>query len=292
LKKIIVPFIAIFIFVAFFSIVHAIEIPTNVTVDYDPSVATISLTDSDGGTLQVWANDSRIFNCTGTVTDGDGFADMTSVNGTIYGPSSNYSAADFAGLHYTNSSCSIFGSAGNTSSYNCSFKVHHHTQSGNWTCNVSVVDTFLRTSTNQTTNSVDVFKSIAVPLQTIAFGAFAHSQDSGTTDKNITVNNTGNAKFNVTLDAYRLSGFPNDNSSMTCVTGTLPVSSIVYATTPGVTALSKIPLNNTPTTISANVTTTAFGSTAPIPYSFYLGIVIPASGMSGACAGFLDVSAT
>jgi len=270
----------------------AVEIPTNVTIDNDPRVATISLLDSDGGTLQVWANDSRIFNCTGTVTDGDGFADMGAVNATIYGPTSNFSAANSAGLHYSNLTCLKFASAGNSSTYTCGFYVHHHTESGNWTCNVSVNDSYARISTNQTTNTVDIFKSISVPLQTIAFGAYAHNQDSGTTDKNVTVNNTGNVAFNVTLDAYKTSGVPNDNSSMSCVTGTLPVGSIVFATAAGVDALSKTALTNAPTTIPANVSQTAYGSIAPVPYTVYLGIVVPATGMSGKCAGFLDVSAS
>jgi len=271
---------------------NATEIPTNVTVDYDPLVSTILLTDSDGGTLQVWANDSRIFNCTGTVYDGDGFADLGTVNGTIWGFGSNYSAANSAGLHYSNSTCLKYGSAGNTSSYTCSFYVHHHTENGTWICNVSINDTYARTGTNQTTNTVDVFKSISVPLQTIAFGSYAHGQNSGTTDYTVTINNTGNAKFNVTLDAYRVSGVPADINSMSCASGTLPVGSIAYSTVPGTAAISKTALTDAPKTISANVSVTAFGSTAPVPYSFYLGIIIPATGMSGKCAGFLDVSAS
>ncbi len=272
--------------------VHAVEIPTNVTIDNDPYISSISLTDSDGGTLQVWANDSRIFNCTGTAVDLDGFADISNINATIYGPSSNMTASDASGLHYTNASCTLFGGSANTTSFNCGFIVHHQTQPGLWTCNASINDSYARVFTNATNNTVDIFKSIAVPLQTIAFGAFAHSQNSGTTDKNITVNNTGNVKFNVTLDAYRSSGIPADNNSMSCVVGTLPVSSVVFAITPGVSALSKTALNDTPTTIPANVSTTAFGAVAPIPFSFYLGIVIPASGQGGACNGFLDVSAS
>ena len=272
--------------------VYAVEIPTTMSVDNDPVVSTIALTDSDGGNLQVWANDTRIFNCTGVVTDLDGFADISKVNATIYAPSSSLGGADSFGLHYSNTSCNIYGSSGNTSSYNCGFIVHHQSQPGLWTCNVSVNDTFARTTTNATTNTVDVFKSIAVPLQTIAFGSYAHSQNSGTTDKTVTVNNTGNVQFNVTLDAYRSSGIPADVNAMTCTTGTLPVASMVYATSAGVAALSKTPLADAPTTINANVSTTAFGSTAPVAYSFYLGMVVPAAGQSGACTGFLDVSAS
>ena len=292
LRNIFLFFSTVGIVLFYMAIVDAVEIPTNVTVDYDPDVATIILRDIDGGNLQIWANDSRVINCTGTVYDGDGFGDISNVNATIYAPSSNLSAADSAGLHYTNNSCTRFGSAGNTSSFNCAFFVHHHAQPGLWTCNASVNDSFGRFDTNATTNTLDPFKSISVPLQTIAFGAYAHSQNSGTVDKTVTVNNTGNVKFNVTLDAYRVSGFPADVNSMTCKSGTLPVGSIVFSPNPGITALSKTALVDAPTTISANVSVTAFGLIAPVPYSFYLGIIIPANGQAGACSGYLDVSAS
>ena len=291
MKKIILVLATICLFVTLATIVSAIEIPTNVTVDYDPIVSTILLTDSDAGTLQIWANDSRTFNCTGVVTDNDGFADIQAVNATIWGFNSTFAGADSAGVHYTNTSCTKFGGSGNTSSFNCAFTVQHNTQNGTWTCNVSVNDTYARSATNQTTNTVDVFKSISVPLQTIQFGAYAHSQNSGTVDKNVTVNNTGNVKFNISIDAYRSSGIPADNNSMTCASGTLPVSSIVYSVNPGVTALSKTALVDAPTIISANVSVTPFGSLIPVSYSFYLGIIIPATNASGACSGFLDVSA-
>ena len=274
------------------SAAYAIEIPTNVSIDNDPYITSSSLTDSDGGTLQVWANDSRLFNCTGTASDLDGFGDIVNINATIYGAASNLSAADSAGLHYTNSSCSRFGGSGNTTSFNCAFTVHHNTQNSTWICNTSVNDTASRFNSNTSTNSVDVFKSIAVPLQTIAFGSYAHSQNSGTTDKNITINNTGNVAFNVTLDAYRQSGTPADNFSMSCTVGNLNVTSIVFATTPGVAALSKTALNDSPTTIPANVSFSPYGTTAFVPFSFYLGIVIPAIGPGGACNGYLDVSAS
>jgi hypothetical protein len=69
--------------------VQATEIPTNVSIDNDPFVTTITLVDADGGNLQVWENDTRIFNCSGTVEDLDGFADIVNVNATLFRPNFN-----------------------------------------------------------------------------------------------------------------------------------------------------------------------------------------------------------
>jgi hypothetical protein len=274
------------------TLVFAAEVPINVTVNYEPNVQTISLTDSDGGTLQVFANDTRVFNCTGTVHDGDGFADISSVNATIFGFGSSAPAADTAGNHYTNTSCVRFAGSGNTTTYTCGFVVYHHTQNGTWTCNVSVNDTFNKRLSNTTTNTVDASKLIQVDNQTLAFGSFARGTDSGTTDVILDFNNSGNTRFNVTIDAYSLTGVPADTNAMLCTTGNLSVGFMRWSLLPGIAATAKTVMTNAPMLLQMNTTTTPFGSTAPVAFSFYMGIVIPPTGLGGRCTGFLDVIAT
>lgn len=291
-RNVIFCILLVFFSVFLIGIVYAVEIPTQVFINTDPNITSTSLIDSDGGTLQLGSLDNATFNCTGSITDADGYTDITGINATFYGFGYFSNSANTAGAKYSNSSCLLYGGSGNTTSFTCTTFVHHHTLNGTWNCNATVIDSYNRTNSRNGSNTVDVFKSVGVQTQTINFGSYALGNNSGTIDKNITVNNTGNRPINVTLDAYRVSGVASDANAMTCTTGNLPVSALRYSMSPGIIATSKIALTDSPLTAAINLTSTAIGSTLYTNTTLYFGVVIPSSGQGGICTGFLDISAS
>ncbi|HLP80217.1 MAG TPA: hypothetical protein VK158_06265 [Acidobacteriota bacterium] len=290
MKRIFVVLLGAFILCA--SVAFATEIPTTVDINADPRVATITFTDADGGNIQLSRFDNASVTCYGTIYDDDGYTDIISLNASFFGLNSTISSAPSSGTKYVNTSCTITNGAGPTADFECNATVHHHTEPGSWNCTVMVQDAYGVNGSNSTLQTVDTFMSIDVPTELIDFGTHAHGNDSGTNDYSILINNSGNVRFDVLLDAYSLTGVDADVNAMACDVGDLPVASILWNLTPGTDASLKTPFTDSPQTADINLDQTAFGATAYTTDNIYFGISIPMSGQSGTCTGFIDVSAT
>ncbi|HLP80216.1 MAG TPA: hypothetical protein VK158_06260 [Acidobacteriota bacterium] len=270
----------------------ATEIPTQVDINADPTVTSVTLTDFDAGTIQLLRNDTAVMTCFGTIYDDDGFADIQNVNASFFGLNSTISSAPSYGTKYVNDSCTISNGVGPSADFECNVTVHHHTEPGSWNCTVMVNDTFGVNGSNSSLQDVDTFMSVDVPTELIDFGSQAHGNDSGTDDYPILINNSGNVRFDVLLDAYSLTGVDADVNAMACTVGDLPVSAILWNLTPNTDASLKTPFTDVAQQADINLDQTAFGATAYTTDNIYFGIAIPASGQSGLCTGFIDVTAT
>ncbi|HLP80218.1 MAG TPA: hypothetical protein VK158_06270, partial [Acidobacteriota bacterium] len=108
------------------STLYAAEIPITVDINSEPEITSITLTDADGGNVQLNGLDTRIMTCFGTLRDNDSYLDITSFNATFFGQNSTLTAANSAGTHYTNTSCATSGGSGATVNFQCNVTIHHH----------------------------------------------------------------------------------------------------------------------------------------------------------------------
>ncbi|HLP79780.1 MAG TPA: hypothetical protein VK158_04050 [Acidobacteriota bacterium] len=255
------------------------------------SITSVTLTDTNAGTIQPFINDTAVMRCTGVIKNKEGAADITTLRAVFYASTSTQYAADSAGRHYTNTTCSKFTAAAQNVNYNCTMVVHHHISPGTWTCVVNGTDTEGNAVANDT-ETVDTLRAISLINSTIDFNTYKRNGNTGSEERSVFFNNTGNSPFRVQIDAYRVSGTASDTESMSCSSGTLTVGAVKYANISGVSAAAKTALTNTPLVTVGSYSPTAGGSTAYPNATLYFGLNLTASfGVRGACSGFVDLTA-
>jgi len=119
------------------------DIDQNVTVtgnltigSSDPNVLSVNF---QAGTVTLTPNSTTLVNCSVIAEDYDGEADITNVYAEIFSVSgSSYGDVDDDNTHYTNSSCVINTSYGDSYQIkaDCFFEVQYYANPGNWNCSV------------------------------------------------------------------------------------------------------------------------------------------------------------
>jgi len=253
------------------------------TVAYPPVASAVSI-DSGASGVTLTENATKNVVCSATVTDANGYADITSVEAKLYRTGVGSAASDDPNNHYTlagDSQCVPSGGSGNTETYTCTFAVQFFAEptdagsiyaSDNWTCLVTPSDSGGAGTAASDTIEVNTLLALNV-TSSINYGNLSLGSTSGSYPKIVTVTNTGNANMDPQVSSA---------AAMTCTTGTIPVANQEYADF-SFTYGSGYTLSGTPTTL--NLALPKPTSDTPVTANSYWGISIPSTGISGSCSG-------
>jgi len=195
---------------------------------FDPIVSNVTLnsgtqiTLSPGGTTTVYA--------TGTVTDANGYADLSSATGTIYRSGVGAQCTtDNSNCYKATSTCSFTDCAGNSCTVSCTANIYYFadpTDIGtyigeDWRGFISAVDAGGGYGTSTSLGQELLTLRALSVTSAINYGAVEVQSDTGATDATTTILNQGNDAIDISVAG----------TDMTSGASTIPVSQQKYATT-------------------------------------------------------------
>lgn len=248
-----------------------------------PTVGAVTATDP----INLVAAATKTVWCNATVTDEDGYTNITGVNATLWdSATTTEAAADDGGNHYTNSSCGLAGGSGNSINASCSFALRWFANPATWTCKLVVTDS-TSAGSNETNTTVNQLKSISV-TSSITFPEQAlGSTTTDANERNVIVNNTGNVAINVSVYGYGAS--ESDGYCLVCTVGgsEIPVGNMKYSLSAAQSFGSMTALTSSAVTITDFNLAKGASSTK----SVYWKLQIPSSDVGGSCSGFIVITA-
>ncbi|MDP3882565.1 MAG: hypothetical protein Q8Q48_00730 [Candidatus Staskawiczbacteria bacterium] len=260
-----------------------------------PVASSVSI---DSGALSVALTEGTTHNvvCAGTVTDDDGYADITSVTAKLYRSAVGAGGGDDNANHYTltgDGNCIPSGGLGNTETYTCTFPVYFYadpTDAGssyeaqNWECEMTPTDTVGAGTADTDTIEMASLTALSATAS-INYSAIALGADTGTTDQTTIITNTGNRTIDAQVDGYGAED--GDGYSMTCTIGTVTIGSEKYSLSASTAYASKDALTDTAFQLTAFNLAQGASSTKDI----YWGMGLPASGVGSSCSGKVNFTA-
>lgn len=256
-----------------------------------PVASSVSI-DSGAETVVLTGGTTKNVVCAGTVTDTDGYEDITSVTAKLYRSGVGAGAGDDNENHYTltgDSDCVPSGGSSNTETYTCTFDIYFYadpTDDGsdyaaqNWGCEMTPSDGDGAGTADTDTIEMGTLQSISVS-STINFGSVSPGQNS-TGDHITTVTNTGNVEID-----FKVSG-----GSLSCTTrGTIPVGSQEYSLS-SFNYGDGTDLSDSEANINASLVKPTSGSPS-VTDNLYWQVAVP-TGVEGGCTGsttFVVISA-
>jgi len=246
-----------------------------------PVASSVSI-DAGAGSVTLIGGTTKNVVCAGTVTDANGYADITSVTAKLYRSAVTAEGDDDNANHYTltgDANCVPSGGSENTETYTCTFPVYFYaepTDAGstyeaqNWVCEMTPTDTVGAGTADDDTIEMATLQSISVS-ETIDFGSVNPGAESSG-NHITTVTNNGN----VAVD-YKVSG-----GGLNCSTrGTISVASQEY----GLSSFSYgdgAVLSESATDVNADLPKPSSGT--PVTDDAYWQVAVPA-GSEGTCTG-------
>jgi hypothetical protein len=150
--------------------------------------------------------------CNVTVSDNNGYSDISAVNATFFYYLNDTSQGDENNVHYTNSSCTKTGNNSiNMADFLCTFNVIYYANNGSWICNATAIDTKNNTAYGNDSAKINSLFAISVNSE-IDFGNVRPNNESNEIIVNIT--NLGNVQFDLGL--YAFARTYNDGLAMNC----------------------------------------------------------------------------
>jgi hypothetical protein len=202
-----------------------------VTVQHPPIISDLSLND-DADIMLVEGATTTIV-ASGTVTDLNGYGDISFATSTIYRTDigANCTADENNCYQIPASQCALSSCVGNSCNFMCSAEIQYLAdptdtdsphESTDWTATVATQDsTSLRDTESSLGVDLDTLYGLALDTSGIDFGSLAVGDDTGATDAQTTVVNTGNSNIDI-----QVSG-----TSLTDGSNTIDVGEQKYATT-------------------------------------------------------------
>ncbi len=266
------------------------NLTTTVIVGNDPpTVGTITCNASSYTPI---AESSFFFNCTATVSDNNGYEDLTAIRGEFYNDTRGF--PDNYTKHYSNDTCTFISNASATDrTVDCRFEIYFHANPADWTIYFNVTDASGDTGNNTNTITINTLTALNVTETEINFG----NVDLGETSiqQNTTIKNTGNVELDIKINESLHGG------NMDC-TDVASDDINTSATSTGVRYNTTNAFNFTETTwklssgndlLDLNWSKSyAGGSTTPPGYDLYWLIKLPADSISGTCTTTTRISAT
>lgn len=246
--------------------------------------------DSGTGSVTLTENTTADVICSGTVTDTNGYADISAVGAFLFRTSTGTSTADDANSKYSkygDSECVPSGGSGNSETYTCTFAVAYYAdatdsgspnESDDWTCEMWPKDT---TATGTpATDTIEVDSLIALDVTaSIDYGSLDPDTDSGAVNQTVTITNTGNRDMDPQVSGADMS----DGGS-----NTIPVGSQEYFDSAFIYG-SGTDLSTTPATINLTLPQRTAGE---ITDTLYWGLGVPNGTPEGNYSGTVTLSAT
>lgn len=263
--------------------VLADDAATSATVTNAPPVSSAVLIIGDTLTLTEATTTNVVV--TATVTDNNGFADITSVQAKLFRTDVTSSASGDPLNHYTSACTVVETGSGLSQNYTCTFAVQYYadaTDAGaysedTWSAEVTPSDAD-GAGTAGTNDTAEMATTVALDVTiAIAYGEMALAATTpDTTAFDTIVTNTGNQ---ASIGAQVNSGA---DTAMACAIGSIPVGNEKYHAVSTTAFASKTALTDTAATVSdVAATKGASGNTDTIGW----GLQMPADGVSGACSG-------
>ncbi len=246
----------------------------------------------DAGAVSVTLTENATHNvvCTGTVTDNDGFADITAVGVYFFRTTvGTTSAADDNNQYqlYGDSQCVPSGGAGNSEDYTCTFAVQYFADptdagspnaSDNWTCELWPADNVATGTVS--TDTVEMSSLVALDVtSSIAYGSVNANADTGASNQTTTLTNTGNRDMDPELSGAAMT----DGGS-----GTIAASQQKYEATAFTYSSGGVALSGSPTTL--NITLPQRTST-PVTDDVLWGLGVPNGTPNGSYTGSNTITA-
>lgn len=171
--------------------------------NYTPSVSNVSL--NAGSNINLTENTTTTINFTATVTDANGYSDISAVVGKTYrsGVTNGQNCTNNNNNCYTDSSCTLSGCSGNSCTATCSVDIYFHaepTSSGTtysaeyWIAWVQVSDSINQTAEGYSPTSLTEMNSLMAlnVTSTANYGTVFPGNNTGSTNQTIDITNTGN----------------------------------------------------------------------------------------------------
>ncbi len=187
------------------------EIKTAAAANQPPVVSAVTL--NGGSPITVTENTSTTINLTGTITDPDGFADISSATGTIYRSGAGSGCTSDDNSCYKISSCSLSGCSGNSCTATCSANLWYHadpTDAGpfsgqSWQGNITGTDAAGATHVSSTASGVQLNTLLAVIVTSaINYGSVGPGENTGAVTQTAIVINTGNSAIDIDLSGTNM----------------------------------------------------------------------------------------
>lgn len=172
------------------------------TTATSPPVASAVSIDSGATSVTLIEGTTKNVECVGTVTDSDGFADISSVTADLFRTSRLITSGIDDNDHYRlagDSQVVPTGGSGNTETYTATFPVQYFadaTDAGspyagdNWTCEMTPSDTATGTPATDTVEMASLFALDVTSA--IDYGVVTSNSNTGSVNSTTTVTNTGN----------------------------------------------------------------------------------------------------
>jgi len=196
---------------------------TNLTVGASEPV--IDLVEVFPLSIDLVPNSTVRVNCSAFITNDAGDTEIQSVDAALFDVSvSSYGGVEDNNSHYTNSSCEIDTSYGDSyqAVANCSFNLMYNANPGSWNCTVNVTNNYFPA---QSSNSTYVNPLLAFGLpNVIDYGVVNVTEVSLENVTNVT--NYGNTQVNLSLSGYAQT--EGDGYSMNCSLGASPFIQIEH----------------------------------------------------------------
>ncbi len=212
-------------------------------------VASAATIDAGAVSVTLTENTTRSVACTGTVTDNDGYADITAVGAYFFRTTvGTTSAADDNNQYrlYGDAQCVPSSGAGNSEDYTCTFSVQYFADptdagspnaSDNWTCELWPADNIATGTVS--TDTVEMSSLIALNVTaSIAYGSVNANADTGVTNQTTTLTNTGNRDMDPELSGAAMT----DGGSGTIAASQQKYGDTAFTYSSGGTALSGTPV--------------------------------------------------
>lgn len=244
------------------------------------------LTLNGGSPITLTENTTTSISVVGTVTDTDGFLNISYATGTLYrsGVGASCATNDNSCYRVASTSCPLTSCAGNSCTATCTFQnvqffaepTDVGTYSGeNWAAGISVYDASSATGF-ATSSGVELNTLYALNVTgAIAYGSVGSGSDTGSSNQTATVTNTGNA-----LIDSQLSG-----TDMTFTVNTILVSNQKYSTSTFTysSCTTCTNLSTSPTAYDINLAKPT--NTTPVTTNIYWGLAVPGGRPQGSYSG-------
>lgn len=248
--------------------------------------------DSGAASVTLTENTTKSVSCAGTITDNDGYTDISQVCAFLYRSSvATSTIADNNNYKYTlcgDSNCVPSGGSGNTENYDCMFSVQyyaHPTDAGSpWSAQNWVCEMWPENATATGTvalDDVEMDSLLAIDVSaTISYGMVLPDNDTGGTNQTVTITNTGNRDIDV-----EVSGDLMCTDYSTCAGNILQPAQQEYSVnTFAYGAGTSLTATTSPVQVEVDLATPS-STTTPVADMIYWGVGIPIGQTGGSYTG-------
>ncbi len=250
-----------------------------------PDPSGVSLNGGTDITVSSGANTTVIG--TATISDLNGYTDISSVTGYLFFTDAGVGIADNNSKHYTSGCASNSDGSGNTVSYNCSFNVSHYaipTDAGsnqsasNWTFRIAPLDSQGTGTNGSAVVDLNTLAAFTISPTVVNFGELGLGANTTNLNQQVNVTNLGNVGLDILLSGTNLS----------CNVSSISVSFLEYNSTPFSYGSGTDLLESD---VELDLDSSAGTEQEPEPLqTTYYGLGIPAIAVGGSCNGSIIIS--